>query len=60
MQATDLQINEFINAIMRRYQHLYPNWEIMMIALPTDPELRKKAVENAVQFILNRCNTTAE
>ena len=52
LQANDLQINEFISAIMRRYRCLHPDWEIMTLAMPTDPALRKEAVENIVNLLL--------
>ena len=37
-QADDIQINEIIQALVRRYAQVYPDWDITFLSLPkNDP-----------------------
>ena len=47
--ASDLEISEIIQAVIKRYHHVYPDWEISFLALPKDPGERKSHLEAAVR-----------
>lgn len=34
--ADGMEIDEIINAIQRRYNRLYPDWEVVMLSLPAE------------------------
>ena len=45
-QADDYQINEIINALTERYKRVFPDWEVVFLALPLhDPVQRKQTIE---------------
>ena len=49
--ADDIEINEIIQAVIRRYQRVYPGWEVVFLALPkNDPEERKRLLESILAF----------
>lgn len=53
-QADDFEINEIINAVIRRYQAVFPDWEVMFLSLPkNDPEERRKALQSIINFLKN-------
>ena len=45
-RADDLEIGEVIQAVIRRYQKIYPEWEAIFLTIPrNDPEERKRIME---------------
>lgn len=50
-QSDENQLQQFTTAIMRRYSELFPDWEIMYMALPTAPDTRKQSIEETCQFL---------
>ena len=50
-KANDLEINEIIHALIRRYQKVYPGWEVVFLSLPKDdPAERKRILEHALHL----------
>lgn len=49
----DPQLNEIIQAVIRRYQTLFPDWDVMFLSLSRNPEERRKQLDLTVDF-LNR------
>lgn len=39
--ASDTQINEIINAVTRRYERLYPDWEVVFYSISREPKKRR-------------------
>ena len=49
--ADDIEINEIIQAVIRRYQRVYPDWEVVFLALPkNDPVERKRLLETILNI----------
>ena len=47
-QADDTQLNEITRALTARYKTLFPDWEVVYLALPLqDPEHREQLWELA-------------
>lgn len=45
-QADDLEINEIIQAVIGRYEAVFPDWEVMFLSLPkNDPAERSRSIE---------------
>ena len=40
--ADDYEISHMILAIVKRYSKVYPDWEVMFLSLPKDPEERRE------------------
>lgn len=40
-----------LQAVIHRYQQLYPDYEILYLALPRDPEKRKQTLDNTKAFL---------
>lgn len=51
-QASDAQITEIIQAVIRRYGRVYPNDEICFLSLPRDdPQERRRILDAAVELL---------
>ena len=50
-QADEIQLNEFIGAVARRYNALHKDREGAFLSLTTDPYARDKELEDIIQFI---------
>ena len=51
-EITETEIGEVLDAVLERYRVLYPEWEVNMFVLPSEPgEKRRKQFEDIVQFI---------
>ena len=50
-QADEQQLNEWISAIMHRYNSLHTDRELMFLSLSTDPKARDAELENIFCFI---------
>ena len=51
-QADDYEIYEIVTAAMDRYREVYPEWEIMYLAVPkNNPEERKRILEQAFNYL---------
>ena len=47
-QSDDTQLNEITSALTARYKTLFPDWEVVYLALPLqDPERRERLWELA-------------
>lgn len=47
-QANDLEISEIIQAVIRRYSRVFPDWEVVFLSLPLQPDERKKLLEQTI------------
>ena len=51
-RADDAEINEIIDALTQRYKEVYPDWEIMFLAMPrNDPDACLRRLEQIADFI---------
>jgi len=55
-QANEIQLNEFIHAVTRRYTALHADREGVFLALSTDPRTRDKELEDIIRFIRTHYN----
>lgn len=53
--ADDNEITMITEAIIRRYENYYPDWEIAFISLHKDPVKRKQDLENIYHFLKEHC-----
>jgi hypothetical protein len=47
-QANDLEISQIIQAVIRRYKTVFPDWEVIFLSLPLQPETRAELLEEAI------------
>ena len=47
-QADDFEINEIIQAVIRRYKMVFPDWEIIFLSLPVQSEKRKLLLDQTI------------
>lgn len=47
--ASDLEISQIIQAVIKRYHHVYPGWDVSFLALPKEPGERKKHLQAAIR-----------
>ena len=52
-QANDLEINEIIQSVIRRYNAVFPDWEIVFLSLPLQPQERKLLLEQTIAQLKN-------
>lgn len=50
-QADEIQLNEYILAVARRYNALRTDRELSFLSLPTDPKTRNEALEEIIRFL---------
>jgi len=50
-QADDREISEIAQAAMRRYEKVFPDWEVGLLSLHKDPALRQKEIEEIMEFL---------
>ena len=50
-QADEIQLNDIIRAVMRRYNALRTDREITFLSLPTDPKTRNEELEEIIRYI---------
>lgn len=50
-QASDIQLNEFILAVIRRFTELNPGQEGVFVSLSTDPRIREEEIKNMLQLL---------
>ena len=50
-QADEIQLNEIMSAVMRRYNALHTDREAGFLALSTDPQTRKTELNDIIRFI---------
>lgn len=53
-QAEDAELSQIIQAIIERYRHIHPDWEIMFLSLSKyDDQERSKILANFFSFLQN-------
>lgn len=51
-KANDLEINEIINAVLRRYKVVYPEWDVVFLSLPsTDAKKRGELLDRITRIL---------
>lgn len=51
--ADDYEISQMILAIVKRYSKVYPDWEVMFLSLPKDPEERREQLVLMMEMLQN-------
>ena len=54
-QADEMELQQVVTAIMRRYAELFPDWEVTYFAIPHDPVQREIVLESAFR-LLRECH----
>ena len=49
--ANDLEIQEIMDAVERRFALAYPQWDVLYTAVHKDPELRRKDLQELTVYI---------
>ena len=48
-QADDLEINEIIQAVIHRYNTVFPDWEVIFLSLPLQSKEREQLIEQSIE-----------
>lgn len=48
-EADDLEINEIIQAVIRRYKSVFPGWEVVFLSLPLQSKEREQMIERTIE-----------
>ena len=51
-RSDDDEIMQIIQAVQRRYEVLFPDWEVSFLSLPIEPVERKRQLDLFCDFIL--------
>ena len=49
--ADDILIQQVIQAVIRRYSIVFPQWEVVFYSLPKKPTQRRQHIETLIQFL---------
>lgn len=53
-QADDFEISQIIQAVVRRYRQVFPDWQVVFLSLPgTDQKARNKQLRETLMFLMN-------
>ena len=52
--ADDYEISQMILAIVKRYSKVYPDWEVMFLSLPKDPEERREQLVLMMEMLQSK------
>ena len=52
-RADDFEISQIIQTVIRRYSVVYPDWEVMFLSLPKEPEERREQLEQMLGTLKN-------
>ena len=47
--ASDKELNQILDAVTRRYCRLFPDWDILFLSLPREPEQRKQQLKTMLE-----------
>ena len=47
--SNDLEVNEIIQAVIRRYKLVFPDWEVIFLSLPSQEKERKEVLEQTIE-----------
>ena len=50
-EADCIEIDTILNAVQHRYRCHHPDWDILFMALPTDPEKRRADLERMLHML---------
>jgi len=50
--ASDLEINRILDAVTLRYCRLFPEWDILFLSLPKEPEQRRSQLEQMLRMLV--------
>lgn len=51
-RAEDCEMTEIMKSVIRRYETLFPGWEIMFLSIPkTDEEERKRTIDLLIRYL---------
>lgn len=49
--ATDEQLGEITQAVILRYKELFPDWEVMYLAIRKDPQYRAEDIGSIIRLL---------
>lgn len=49
--ANETEIECLLEGVIKRYNALYPDWEIMYVSISRKPEERERQVESLISFL---------
>ena len=49
--ADDYALSQIMQAVVRRYSKVYPDWEVMFLSLPKDPEERRAQLAQMLEML---------
>ena len=49
--SSDDTLYQIMRSIERRYAYVYPDWEVLYIAVHKDPKLRKAEIAQLITFL---------
>lgn len=49
--SSDDTLYQIMRSIERRYAHVYPDWDVLYIAVHKDPKLRKAEIAQLITFL---------
>lgn len=50
-RADDAQISQIIQAVVRRYGLVYPDWDVLFLSLPKEPNQRRIQLEFMLEHL---------
>lgn len=56
--ADDIEINQILDAVTRRYNRVFPEWEVLFLSISRDPEEKNKQLEQML-LQLKKCDLTS-
>ena len=51
--ANDIQISQIIRAVIRRYNLVFPEWDILFLSIPKEPDQRRAQLEDMLEHLKN-------
>lgn len=49
--ATDMELGEITRAVILRYGELFPDWEVMYLAIRRDDGKRREDIESTIRML---------
>ncbi len=49
--ADDLFMNKILHSVIKRYSMVFPEWEVMFLTVPKEPEVRARIIESHIRCL---------
>ncbi len=50
-QADDLFVSKIIDAVIKRYSLMFPDWEVMFLSYHKEPKVRTRDIDGHIRFL---------